>query len=202
MGVGWRGRMCYGYDVLEAAASWQRYEVVIAEYVSALLSGLNGQRLRKLLEKLGMPADFQCASVDKTMTFGTVATVHSRSWINPKARYENESGEVKECAGTRKEVLKELLDKCMPPTRQEGAPVDTAVVIVNGSGAPYADIIVVIPGVAVVLVQCKYYGPDTELTAEMIEHEADKLSAEFKALKTTARVPSDAFFRVPCNQQN
>ncbi|CUE75631.1 Hypothetical protein, putative [Bodo saltans] len=35
-------RMGYGFDAFETAASWQRYEIVISEYVSVLLSGLNG----------------------------------------------------------------------------------------------------------------------------------------------------------------
>lgn len=74
-------RMGYGFDEFLPAASWQRAEVVTAEYVSVLVSGLNGHKLRELLVRLGMP-DACCqntAILKRTMSFSTVSTVHSGS---------------------------------------------------------------------------------------------------------------------------
>lgn len=60
----------------------------------------------------------------------------------------------------------------------------------------YADIIVVIPCVAVILIQCKFYDDSMSLTPEVIEEEAEKLREELKYLNLVAEVPDGAFFRV------
>ncbi|CUG81474.1 Hypothetical protein, putative [Bodo saltans] len=194
-------RMSYGFGVFESAVSWQRYEVVISEYVSVLLSGLNGHKLRELLERLGMPKDSAGPpAADITMSFGTVSTVHSRRWIRPKHDYT-----AKGARKTRHEpvkIIRGILQQCAPQPvegmSRAGARKreDTATVIVNGSGAPYADIIVVIPRVAVILVQCKFYGESTSLTEEMIETEAKKLSGVLEEVNKLAGVPRDGYFRI------
>ncbi|CUG93710.1 Hypothetical protein, putative [Bodo saltans] len=198
-------RMCYGFDEFLPAASWQRAEVVFAEYVSVLLSGLNGQRLRELLVRLGMPEACceNAALLEQTMSFGAVSTVHSGKWICPADRCRNaDDVTTTDTGATREEFARLLLQQCEPPIRGSG-PTEaearkraegTAVVIVNAPGAPYAGVIVVIRRVAVILIQCKMLGDETEVVD--IEADAEKLSGELTELNKMAGVPPGAYFRV------
>ncbi|CUF63702.1 Hypothetical protein, putative [Bodo saltans] len=200
-------RMAYGYHVLETAVSWQRYEVMIAEQVTMLLSGLEGRPLRDLLGRLGtarsagavvpttkaspttsnqnneesvdvveeadaIPTVIDTA-LDTELDFDTVTTVHSPKRIE---------------STTFCEEFAALCQACVPNGAKR-----TAVVIVNGTGAQYADVIVVIPGVAVILVQCKFSSNESRLD---MGAEAEKLRHEIDALNGFADVPSGACFHV------
>ncbi|CUG91482.1 Hypothetical protein, putative [Bodo saltans] len=82
-------------------------------------------------------------------------------------------------------------------SNEEGPATDvatTAVVIVNGASAKYADVIVFIPCHAVILIQCKSFYSDE--SSFVIEEEANKLNKEILALNKFARVPAGAYFRV------
>ncbi|CUG89765.1 Hypothetical protein, putative, partial [Bodo saltans] len=192
-------RMSYGFHVLETAASWQRYEVQIAEHTTMLLSGFEGRPLHELLGRLGWPKrakksgapsgkktigkgnKTQPKSVtlpeDRVLSFKTVTTIHSKGQIEPT---------------TSREQFKKLYEKCVS-NEENVAQMSNAVVIVNGSGAPYADVIVVIPKIAVILIQCKFYGDNSRIK---IREENEKLKPEIDALKTFAGVPAGAYFRV------
>ncbi|CUF08752.1 Hypothetical protein, putative [Bodo saltans] len=190
-------RMCYGFHVLESAASWQRYEVQIAEHTTMLLSGLEGRPLHELLGRLGWPKRAKKSKapptkrkskqkatkpVDRVLLFDTVTTIHSKGRIEPTTSHGQ---------------LKALYETCVS-NGESAKRMSNAVVIVNGTGAQYADVIVVIPKIAVILIQCKFYGENSTIK---IEAEDEKLKAEIGALRTLAGVPRGAYFRVLATPQ-
>lgn len=71
------------------------------------------------------------------------------------------------------------------------AATGTAVVIVNAPKAPHADVVVVIPRVAVLLVQCKHLSEGTPLGGAALDAELSKLVLP-DALRAAAGLPADA----------
>jgi hypothetical protein len=171
-------RMSYGFGVLEAAASLQRYEVVIAEYVSALLAAHKDRKLGELMQRLGLPtkSTYENSALQRRMEYDSVALVHNASWISPKI--EGVAGK-KDRNPTPYKSIRCLHDHYTSKR--------SALVIVNGAGAPYADVIVVVPRVAVILIQCKFYGDSTQLTN--LPEEAASLKVESAALNKVAKLP-------------
>ncbi|CUG93731.1 transmembrane protein, putative [Bodo saltans] len=142
------------------------------------------------------------AVLEQTMSFGAVSTVQSGKWICPADRCRNADDATNDTGATREEFARLLLQQCELPIRgREPTEAEarkraegTAVVIVNAPGAPYAGVIVVIPRVAVILIQCKMLGDETEVVD--IEADAEKLSGELTELNKMAGVPPGAYFRV------
>ena len=165
-------RMSYGFGVLETAVSWQRYEVVMAEYVSVMLAAHKGRKLRELLRRLGQRTTARRASatLDEVMQYDSVAVVHTTKRIEP---------ELEKHEATPYETIKDL--------ERAYTSKGTALVLVNASGAQYADVIAIVPGVAVILIQCKFYAPTTPLAN--IVQEATKLQAQIPALNRVAQLP-------------
>jgi hypothetical protein len=167
-------RMSYGFGVLETAASWQRPEVVTAEYVSVVLAAHKGRKLRKLMERLGMPtsasSSTNAALLDTVLRYDSVAVVHMTKRIRPEIKKHNATT-YKIIAGLERTYTSK----------------GTALVLVNGAGAQYADVIAIVPGVAVILIQCKVCAPSTPLAN--IVQEAAILKTQIPALNRVAQLP-------------
>ncbi|CUG86315.1 Hypothetical protein, putative, partial [Bodo saltans] len=131
-------RMSYGLHVLETAASWQRYEVVVAEYVSALVCGLQGRPLRDLVGRLGTlkssakkssatpvkkkapksikPNIVVAKALDQKLRYDTVTTVHSMKQIEPRTSHND---------------IEALYEKCLSNEEHAAAQNSAALVVVN-----------------------------------------------------------------------
>ncbi|CUI14993.1 unnamed protein product, partial [Bodo saltans] len=157
-------RMAYGFGSLEPAISWQRYRVVVAEYAGIVLAGHKGRKLRDIMARFGCKsndATEEPAAFSKPVDYDGVVLVHSSRRIKPKM-------------GTSKATtLKELHTKYTN--------LGKAVVIVNGAGALYADVIVLIPNVAVILIRGEYWDDGTGLA---ISDVVDNMKSEVAALST------------------
>jgi hypothetical protein len=165
-------RMHYGFSVLEPSASWQRYEAAVAEYVATVTAALCGRPLLELFERLHVceaaKKRVDCA-LSTTTSFDGVAVLRNARQIT---------------SATESSDLAHL---------QTYMDANTAIVVLNAAGAPYADVVVMIPKTAVILIQANVYAERSSMPN--LKPEYDKLVSS-KGLATVCGVKTDKFFRL------
>jgi hypothetical protein len=164
-------RMHYGFSVLEPSASWQRYEAAVAEYVATVTAALCGRPLLELFERLHVceAAAKKRGALSTTTSFDGVAVLRNARQITFAMKLSDLAH----------------LQTCMDN--------NIAIVVLNAAGAPYADVVVMIPKTAVILIQAKFYAERSSMPNVKLEY--DKLVSN-KGLASVCGVTTDKFFRL------
>jgi hypothetical protein len=154
-------RMGYG---LSAMMRWSsdEYEHSIAEFLWCALYGLQGKSLGDLLDLLHRPSGQEQGPKPDWSSHRSQALAYSA--VTMCVTHTSES-KFRIDADTTANDLKDVKRLVVN---------NEAVVIVNAPRASFADIVVVIPLVAVLLVQCKFYKDTTPLTKGMLVVEMKK----------------------------
>ncbi len=159
-------RMQYGFAEMPVG-TWEGFEDAVADYLTVALVGCRGRTLGDLLRSINRHSMFveamkDSALLSRRLVYDGVAELRTPSKHNAVTiGKETTAGDLRD--------VKELADK------------RTAVVIVNAPLASYADVIAVIPNVAVLVVQCKFYQDNTALSKDLIIGELAKMDATVAA---------------------
>ncbi|CUG86502.1 Hypothetical protein, putative, partial [Bodo saltans] len=148
----------YGLRELTDAPSWRRYEVIVAEYVTDLIRGLNTRTLGDLMLQFGI---WSIEGLDQTICYKSVDVVYREQ---PSACFDASSNS------------------------------DRAHVIIGAPGSPCGEVVVVLPCVAVISIECKYCVEDSAPPRSKI---GMSKSSRMSSLRKFVKVPGgERYFRV------
>ncbi|PHR97511.1 MAG: hypothetical protein COA68_12400 [Oceanobacter sp.] len=173
--------MMYGFNQPPASGGGE-FELLVARYLELVLIACRGGPVGALLRRVGLGAAAGEGDVPGgTLDYGGVAVVRTPP-LGPDTPQE-----------TADAVLAELEEQVQTSAH--------AVVAINGDQAPFADVMVVVPGRLLLLVQCKNYAGATAwgLYGAHVElHKMGAVDAGSLAADTARRVsPAEAKQRFP-----
>ena len=174
-------RMNYGFNM--PLLDWDGFELAAMQYLEFVLVGARDVELGRVLRLLDLPASGELTPAPDylelmdTMNFSKVRVLHCAKAIAPVLAPKSDA--LAEEAPTLQ--CQEVLDEIAGHVRKK-----EVVIVRNAAMAPFADILVFLPKIGVVLVQNKFYGEGTQFTAEDAEHELVKMGAYCQLLELSS----------------